>query len=47
MNFKNLKKGEVLSEQQFYTVVTVKGEKVQLKNDVGVEYESNNVENWG
>lgn len=37
MNFKNLKKGEVLSETQFYSVVKVQGEKVQLKNDTGTD----------
>lgn len=33
VNFKNLKKGECLSEVQYYTVEQVKGNKVQLKND--------------
>lgn len=35
MNFKKLKTGNVLSEQQFYTVEKIVGEKVQLKNDFG------------
>lgn len=35
MKFKNLKKGEVLSEQQFYKVEKISGDKVQLKNDNG------------
>ena len=30
--FKNLKKGDKLSETQYYSVETIKGEKVQLKN---------------
>lgn len=34
-NFSKLKKGEVLSEQQFYTVEVIKGDKVQLRNDFG------------
>lgn len=33
MKFKNLKKDEVLSEQQFYKVVKTSGDKVQLRND--------------
>lgn len=33
--FKNLKKGEVLSETQFYTVVKSQDGKVQLQNDNG------------
>lgn len=37
MEFKNLKSGEILSETQFYTVVKKKGDKVQLKNDEGVD----------
>lgn len=35
MNYKNLKPGEILSEQQFYKVVKTSGNKVQLKNDNG------------
>lgn len=33
--FKKLKKGEVLSEQQFYTVVNVNSSQAQLKTDSG------------
>lgn len=33
--FKQLKKGEVLSETQFYTVEKIAGDKVQLTNDFG------------
>lgn len=33
--FKGLKKGEVLSETQYYVVEEIKGNKVQLKNDIG------------
>lgn len=33
INFSKLKAGEVLSEQQFYTVKKVVGNKVQLEND--------------
>jgi hypothetical protein len=35
MNFKQLKKGDVLSETQFYTVEAINADKVQLKNDQG------------
>ena len=35
MDFKNLKKGEVLSETQYYKVVKIAGNKVQLVNDNG------------
>lgn len=35
MNFKNLKVSEILSETQFYTVVKIQGDKVQIKNDAG------------
>lgn len=35
MEFKHLKKGDVLSETQFYTVEAIKDGKVQLKNDQG------------
>lgn len=35
MEFKKLKEGEVLSEQQFYTVRKIGSEKVQLTNDKG------------
>lgn len=33
--FKNLKQGSVLSESQFYKVVKVSGNKVQLETDNG------------
>lgn len=33
--FSNLKKGEILSEIQFYTVEKIAADKVQLKNDEG------------
>ena len=35
MKFKALKEGEVLSEQQFYRVEKIAGDKVQLRNDDG------------
>lgn len=35
MRFKELKKGEVLSETQYYTVEKTSDDKVQLKNDLG------------
>jgi hypothetical protein len=34
-NFKELKKGDKLSETQYYSVVKVAGDKVQLKNGLG------------
>ena len=34
-NFKLLKEGSVLSENQYYSVVKIKGNQVQLKNDYG------------
>jgi len=35
MDIKKLEQGEVLSESQFYKVVKVKGDKVQLETDTG------------
>jgi hypothetical protein len=35
MNFKKLKKGNILSETQFYTVEIISRNRVQLKNDSG------------
>lgn len=35
VKFKSLKEGEKLSETQHYSVVKIKGEKVQLRNDFG------------
>lgn len=37
MKFKDLKPGEILSEQQFYKVVKAVGDKVQIKNDNGTD----------
>ena len=37
MDFKQLKKGDVLSESQFYTVQLIKGDKVQIRNDHGTD----------
>lgn len=37
MDFKQLKKGDVLSESQFYTVQAIKGDKVQIRNDHGTD----------
>ncbi len=47
MKFKDLKKNEVLSETQYYTVEKVSGDKVQLRNDNGepIVVDSKYVEN--